>query len=327
MLEMAGLDAVMERAYRLLITAPETDLTGLAAELGVPIAEAERALRDMRAMGLVRETAGSVPRFSPVAPDLALGPELTRRHAMLDSARRAVDQLAEEYRTNVRRRDAAQLVEILPSRSALREKLRLLQDGAREEVLYFCRAGHVAMPSTDNREEPAALERGVAYRVIYERALLEQPGMLPNVAYSVDLGEQARAMLALPVRMMIVDRRIAVMPLVQHVRGVSEPTAAVIHHSSLLDALIALFESHWTRATPVRLAGDDTEDGSAAVTPSGDDLYLLSLLVAGVSDKSIATQLGLSLRTVQRRLQSLMELAGAQTRMQLAWHAAREGWL
>jgi hypothetical protein len=30
---------------------------------------------------------------------------------------------------------------------------------------------------------------------------------------------------------------------------------------------------------------------------------------------------------VQRRIAYLMERAGAQTRMQLAWHAARENWL
>ena len=58
-----------------------------------------------------------------------------------------------------------------------------------------------------------------------------------------------------------------------------------------------------------------------------DDLYLVSLLVAGVPDKSIATQLGVSQRTVQRRVSNIMELAGTQTRMQLAWRAATEHWL
>ncbi|MFG3398634.1 MULTISPECIES: hypothetical protein [Streptomyces] len=35
----------------------------------------------------------------------------------------------------------------------------------------------------------------------------------------------------------------------------------------------------------------------------------------------------LSRRTVQRRIQSLMERSDAATRMQLARHAARRGWL
>ncbi|MFE7403445.1 helix-turn-helix transcriptional regulator [Streptomyces sp. NPDC057557] len=46
------------------------------------------------------------------------------------------------------------------------------------------------------------------------------------------------------------------------------------------------------------------------------DGKLLSLLVAGVADTAIASQTGLSRRTVQRRIQNLMERAGAGTRMQ-----------
>ncbi|MEV5581075.1 LuxR C-terminal-related transcriptional regulator [Streptomyces parvus] len=95
-------------------------------------------------------------------------------------------------------------------------------------------------------------------------------------------------------------------------------------------ALIALFERYWEDAVP--LAIDDTgrlsDDGPHSPDVlSPTDRRLLSLLVAGVSDKTIASQTRLSRRTVQRRLQSLMERSDAATRMQLARHAARHGWL
>ncbi|MEV0827281.1 helix-turn-helix domain-containing protein [Nonomuraea rubra] len=325
MLEAAGLDELEERAYRLLVRAGEADAAGLAEELGITTESARAALAGMREAGLAREVAAG--RYAPVAPEVALGPRLVRRQETIDRARQAVEQLAEEFRASLRRSDADRLIEVLPSRAALREQVRHLQDSAREEVLYFCRAGHVVMPSVDNTEELEALGRGVGYRVIYEQALLEEPGMVANVAYGIKLGEQARAVRALPVRMMIADRSIALLPLVQHAEGVTETTAALVRGSSLLEALIALFEAQWERATPIRFL----EDGQVTDTPScpldADELYLLSLLVAGVPEKTIASQLGLSLRTVQRRVYHLMRLAGAQTRMQLAWHAARERWL
>jgi DNA-binding NarL/FixJ family response regulator len=56
------------------------------------------------------------------------------------------------------------------------------------------------------------------------------------------------------------------------------------------------------------------------------DRQVLTLLLAGLTDRSIASQLGLSMRTVQRRVQAQMEEAGVQTRMQLGWRAARVGW-
>jgi hypothetical protein len=180
------------------------------------------------------------------------------------------------------------------------------------------------MPSADNTEEFSALRRGVRYRVIYERALLEEPGMIENVAAGVRAGEQARALPTLPVRLAIADRRIAVCPLVPGGgSGLGEPTAALIRPSQLLDSLLALFESYWDRATPVGAAGDppDTEQ------PTDEERLLLSLVVAGVPDKSIASQMGVSRRTVQRRLWELMARAGVDTRPGLAYQAARRGWI
>ncbi|MEV0621679.1 LuxR C-terminal-related transcriptional regulator [Nonomuraea sp. NPDC050404] len=323
---MLGLNEEEERAYRLLVRAHETDAEGLADELGTTTEAAAATLAGMRGAGLAREvTAG---RYAPVAPELALGPRLAHNQERLDRARQTVALLADEHRAGLRRRDADHLIEVLPSRAALREQVRRLQDGAREEVLAFCRAGHVVMPSQDNTEELEALGRGVAYRVIYEQALLEEPGMVANVAYGIKLGEQSRAVRTLPVRMMIYDRAVALLPLVQHAGGLTETTAALVRDSSLLDALIALFEAQWERATPIRSPEEGQVTDALQRCPlDSDELYLLSLLVAGVPEKTIASQLGLSLRTVQRRVYHLMRLAGAQTRMQLAWHAARERWL
>ena len=124
-------------------------------------------------------------------------------------------------------------------------------------------------------------------------------------------------------RLTVVGREIGVLPPVQEA-GISEPTAAPVRRSRLLDALIALFEGCWGRATPPRVAEDGAlTGGGAQVRPlNSDDLSLLSPLVAGVADKPIATQPGISRRTVRRRLSHTVEPAGAQTRMQPAWHAA-----
>ncbi|MGV9306352.1 helix-turn-helix domain-containing protein [Nonomuraea sp. NPDC003727] len=320
MLSAAGLSAEEEAAYRLLVRTAGVEPTELAEELGVESGAARRVLGSLLAKGLARAVPGEHDRFCAVAPDVALAARLHRRQEEVDRARQAVEQLTGEYLAHARRREAAQLVEVITSRTALREQLRLLQDNARHEVVCLCRAGHVAMTSQENTEELAALRRGVGYRVVYERALLEEPGMLVNLADGIKLGEQARALPTLPVRMIVADGELGVLPLIQHTGGLTQLTAALIRPSSLLDALKALFESLWERATPVSL----TTPGSPL---DSDHLYLLSLLVAGVPDKSIATQLKVSQRTVQRRITHLMEQAGAQTRMQLAWHAARENWL
>ncbi|MFY1669972.1 helix-turn-helix domain-containing protein [Plantactinospora sp. WMMB334] len=319
-----------EQAYRLLLRLSAARPADLARLAEVSVDDAAGLLEGLRSKGLVTARLGPDPVFEPLPPDVALGNTLLRRQESLETARQAVAALTEEYRASARRRDADHLVEVVVGSSALRERLRDLQDSAREEILWFCRANPLAMSGTENAEESGALARGVRYRAIYERALLETPGELESVAEGVRGGEEARTLPALPVRLAIADRSTAICPLLPDAeRDVGEPTAALIGRSELLDALLALFESHWDRATPLRW---DTERGGLSETAADDALddgerFLLSLFVAGFPDKSIASQLGVSRRTVQRRLERLMALAGVDTRTGLAFQAARRGWL
>jgi sugar-specific transcriptional regulator TrmB len=348
MLEDGGLLAAgEEEVYRLLVRLSRARPTEIAGLASMPIAEATSVLTALRGKGLATEVpgaAGREPLFRPLPPDVALGDALLRRQSALDSARQAVAALSEEYRTQTRRHNADHLVEVIVGRVALRERLRDMQNAAQEEILWFCKANPLAMAGTENTEESAALARGVSYRAVYERALLEAPGELASIAESVSAGEEARTLPMLPVRLAIIDRSAAICPLVpDDDRGVIEPTAALIRRSELLDALLSLFESHWERASPIRpgtLELDPAEappagarvpipsgTSSSAAPGDGADRLLLSLLVAGLPDKSIANQLRISRRTVQRRVDRLMLLAGVDTRIGLAFQAARRNWL
>jgi len=181
------------------------------------------------------------------------------------------------------------------------------------------------MQGADNTEEYGALSRGVRYRAIYERALIETPGELDSIAEGVSWGEEARVVPTLPVRIAIVDRSTAICPLVRDdEQSIGEPSAAIISRGQLLDALLALFESYWELGTPVRLQPEEAEESEGL---DDSERLLLSLLVGGVPDKSIANQLGISRRTVQRRLDRLMALAGVDTRTGLAFQAAKRDWL
>ncbi|MEV0726994.1 helix-turn-helix domain-containing protein [Micromonospora purpureochromogenes] len=326
MLDVIGLTPDEEELYRRLVQLTVARVDELARWLRRPRAEVVAQLDTLRDKGLVLPT-GPDPDgpLRPLAPDVALGEALLRRQEALEAARAAVTRLTEEYRAGLRRHDADHLVEVITGAGVLRERLRDVQNSARSEVLWFCRANPLTMPGSENVEEFDALARGVRYRAIYEREMLLEPGALADVEQGVRAGEQARVLDRLPVRLAIVDARTAICPLVPD-RDVGEPSAAVIGRSQLLDALLALFESHWLVATPLRSATTPAGDADGYL-PDADEVRLLSLFVAGVPDKSIASQLGVSRRTVQRRLADLMTVAGVDTRPGLAYQAARRGWL
>ncbi|WP_037863302.1 helix-turn-helix transcriptional regulator [Streptomyces sp. NRRL S-340] len=336
MLEAAGVSRVQESVYRLLVMSGRATVDDIARRTALPHAEGARILDTLVAMGLAVPTDGSPRLYRAVPPDVALLPRIKKNAEALDLARTEAARLIETHRDTVRRHDAGQLLEVITGAEALRQHLRQIQTNTREEMLWFCKAQYVAMPSGSNAEEYEALARGVRYRVLYEQAFFDDEGAVDNVATGMRAGEEARSVPTLPLRLAIADRSVALFPLVPGGPHGSpdEPTTALVRDSNLLSALVALFESYWENAVPLHLTDTDgsspvpgAEDADPRARLSPTDSKLLSLLVAGVADKAIASHLGLSRRTVQRRIQGLMERAGAETRMQLAWQAARREWL
>ncbi len=74
----------------------------------------------------------------------------------------------------------------------------------------------------------------------------------------------------------------------------------------------AYFDLAWRHAAPVPTGRDGTADPK-----------LVELLELGMKDEAIARYLGVSLRTVRRRVASLMAVNGVDTRFQLGWVLAR----
>jgi len=162
---------------------------------------------------------------------------------------------------------------------------------------------------------------------VLERAVLAEPGAHDEAIHSLRSGLELRVVEELPLKLVLADSDLALVPLVTTTDA--EPGAVLLQRSGLVDALDALFESTWQRAYPLGLSS--FEDDAVPDDGSGERLSLLerqilSLLLAGLSDQAVATQLGLSLRTLQRHLRRLQDAAGVNTRMQLGWYAARNGW-
>jgi DNA-binding NarL/FixJ family response regulator len=93
----------------------------------------------------------------------------------------------------------------------------------------------------------------------------------------------------------------------------------------LLDSLVALFESVWQHAVEVK---PRTEAAQLLTgTPEGELRQLAHLLAAGMTDVAIARHLGISERTLRRRLKDLMDELGVDSRFVAGVRAAARGWL
>lgn len=161
-----------------------------------------------------------------------------------------------------------------------------------------------------------AIASGRECRSIYPaRSLEEAPDALVARAQA---GEQLRVVAELPTRLAIFGRSAALLP---ETLGVTTNRRIVIRQPALVDSLRTLFELLWDQAVVV--PGLTSEPGARA----DERRLLLQQLAAGARDEDIAGALGLSLRTVRRRVASVMNELGVDTRFQAGVEAVRRGWL
>jgi len=326
MLSAIGLDEGEESVYRLLVTLGAADLADLTRRLELDEGEVGRRLHVLAQRGLAtRSSVETGGRWVAAPPGVALRPLLIQQRLELEQAEQTVAALAEEYRAEASESDADTLVEVVVGGAAVSQRFLQLQLGAEREVMAFVTDNPVAVSGPENEAEGVAVARGVTYRIVIERALLTSPEEFAEVSASLGRDVNIRVVDRVPTKLVVADGLLAMVPLSG--KG-SEPAALVIHASGLLESLSGLFESVWREATPLVLVGPGSETMvEAQIGPDAYDLQVMSLLLAGFTDASIAKQLDVGLRTVQRRVQGLMQLAGATSRLQLGWHAHDRGWI
>ncbi|WP_086773168.1 helix-turn-helix transcriptional regulator [Streptomyces bobili] len=323
MLGAIGLDERHESAYRALVSVGAADVPDLARRLALGEQDTERALRRLERHGLAAQSSGRPGRWVAAPPGVALGALLTRQRHELEQAELTAALLAEAYRAAAAEPSVHDLVEVVTGAAAVSQRFLQIQLGATDEVCALVTGTPVAVTGVDNDAEEQAAARGVRYRVVLERAVLDQPDGVTELTAALGRDEQVRVVDEVPTKLVVADGSLALVPLT--VRS-AEPAALVVHASGLLELLSGLFESVWRQALPLRLGERGvTEEGPDG--PDATDLEILSLLLAGLTDASVAKQLGVGLRTVQRRVRRLMELAGVTTRLQLGWHAHERGWV
>ncbi|MBP2331192.1 DNA-binding CsgD family transcriptional regulator/DNA-binding MarR family transcriptional regulator [Kibdelosporangium banguiense] len=328
MLEVAGLNAAEVSAYRTLLRFQAASVPDLAEQLGISQPEAADLLRELENRGMASTEPGGSPRYRATAPDLAFGPLLQSREQELREIRARITQLTDEYRSRTAAlRGASHFVELVHGAKAIAQRVDQLQRNARKEVRGLVKPPVVAVSARDNKAEFDVLAEGVRYRVIYDRQLLMLPGDPYQVSEAAERGEEARIAVDLPLKLAIADDDLALVPVAETQPG-GEPSAVLLQPSGLLDALVALFETLWVSSTPILVGTNgELDEDRAGEEPTAGDMRLLSLLLAGLTDQSIAAQLGLSTRTVQRRLHDLIKITGVRTRVQLIWQATKRGWI
>jgi DNA-binding CsgD family transcriptional regulator len=315
------------------------DSTPLTAELSQPAARLyRRLLRD----GPVEAAAGpaGLGDRGPVPELLAAGfaqrhgdrlypvePARVAEHLLLQINERITEQHATALRLRSELERLARLpppgpppptgpgLSYLPDAGQACQATGGLLPLARREVLVLTAGRPWSWPGPAPALPPDRAASGVSLREVCARECLEDPAEAAALRGPAADGRSVRVAEWLPLPLLLVDDRAALVPL-----DPAGPGGWLLAHSAVLVAALRdLFERIWRDARPYPGGGGDELDPVQQ--------QVLTLLVAGMKDEAAARSLRISVRTLRRHVVALQRRCGVDSRMALAAAAARAGWL
>ena len=337
---LVGIDASTENIYRLLLTRESLNVELVTSTFEISVDDACQSLEKLRELGLITRAADGEEYFA-VDPRHSLRVVVDRQISELDRVREALGPLGNMF-------DDARQVDrtitksrVITGTEELGDLYYRMKHQAVREFLAFDRPPQVL--ATNTSLNGALLRRGVVTRAIYAAERFGSAGSWDSIRELVAGGEEARVIAALPVKLAIADRTVGLISLSL---DQDSPVFLVTEDQPMINALVALFETYWATAVPMDfdapmasenvVAWDEVAmklaEGTKSVTvaarkATGEERDLLTMFAGGLKDEAIAQQLGISTRTLRRRILVMFSELGASNRFAAGVAAAKRGWI
>ncbi|MFF7994122.1 LuxR C-terminal-related transcriptional regulator [Kitasatospora xanthocidica] len=280
------------------------------------VADADRdALRQLIGIGLlmVNRVDRCYTAVSPRSVSDRLGAELrseaTRLLVRAESLPGALDGLTRAYDAMPRPSGRAGGAVHVEGHVHIRQRISQLVSDCRSEVLT-AQPGQRPADTLQVAllQDVQLLQRGCSLRTIYQPVALAEP---PALAYAEEVTRHGSLIRVLDEpfqRLIVFDRTVAVIS-----ANDDNSTAAFISDPAAIAFLVGTFERDWARA-------DTAEAAVLGQVPTRTVPDRVGRLLArGLTQRAVATRLGLSERTVAAHIARLRDRHGAQTLFQLGW--------
>ena len=308
-----GITPRYETVYRVLLQQYRWRPADLATALAWPVAHVHEAIDELRAEHLAVTSADDLEAVRAVEPRLAL-PALTVRRLRSPSGPMPIA-------VDVQRFIAEHECQVSPTQdelpgghdsiSVLVERLVAL---VKQEVVMLVPDYVPGNVEFSQQIAATVLRRTGMLRTVWSASFLHLPPVVAYTRWLSTRGATPRTLERVPVRVLIVDRSVAVV-----MDG--GPQANVARTGPLLDSYCQLADRLWEGAVDMR-------SGRLQVPGLADKQRretVLRLLADGLTDEAIARRIGVSVRTVRSEVAALMTKLNARSRFQAGLRAAQLG--
>jgi DNA-binding CsgD family transcriptional regulator/sugar-specific transcriptional regulator TrmB len=329
MLSLFGLSDHAVAVYEAMLAHPDHGIGELADFIGISQVQARDGLDQLCRLSLVRQSWEAPGKLRAIPPRVGLTALLSRQESelrerldQLNASRNALEHVIAEY-TVVSPDESKAGVEQLPGLDSARWKIETLAHECEFEILAFCPDGAL---TDDNMKASRALDeavlgRGVRMRTIYLDSIVNDTRSASYAEWLVSAGAEVRTVPMSPPRMLIYDRRVAVVPIDPDNTAAG---AVLLNGAGVVAALCELFSYVWESALPLGTGSPRPADPDE-LTPQ--EMAVLRLLAHGHTDETVARKLGVSVRTSRRITANIAKRLGVRSRFQAGVEAVRRGWL
>jgi sugar-specific transcriptional regulator TrmB len=246
-LQRLGLTSYEARAYLALLRRDSSTAAETARLAGLPRQRVYDVLSSLVEKGLASTKPGKAVKYSAAPPEHALESLVARhRQELADIERETaamIDSLTPAYLAGQEHTDPLEYIEVLRDRRAINERFAELEAGIKDEILVFTKPPY-ATPVFEHEEGLEVVQEHEA-RSVYELSAFDDPRTAEGIRRYIEAGEQARFVLELPLKLVIIDERIVMFGIEDPVAGSSILTMIVVDHPSLARLLKIAFEAVW----------------------------------------------------------------------------------
>lgn len=232
-----GVSAFDELLYQAILNQPDAGAAGWALLTGASPARVREACNRLLTLGLL-QPPDSMGGLRAVDPRVAIRALIRRRETESELLAATAEEMATAYEAGLLREEPTRLIEVASGEGAIAARLEEMYARAEHEVCLFDTPPYLAPAGPQVDLQADLLNRGIVSRGIYAATGLEDPKVLSRALRMVELGEQARVLPSVPLKLLVVDGCRALLPLTASVAG--GYCAVVVWHSAVTEALQAL---------------------------------------------------------------------------------------
>lgn len=247
-LQDLGLNGYEASAYAALTRRGRATGAEVARLASLPRQRIYDVLNGLVERGLATVEPGRPAHYTAVAPDTAIGILIEAHRATLaeleQQAARAIALLTPAYDDGRAATDPLNYIEVLREPATIARRFGELQASAEKELLVFTKPPYAVEPG-ENVEGVELLSRGVVARSVYERSVYDDPAVVAAVRRFVEAGEQARVVDRLPLKLVVIDARVALFTMEDPIAGATDLTIMIVEHPGFAGLLKLAFERMW----------------------------------------------------------------------------------